>query len=159
MVCCETYKFHERVQLDSITQNELGDPDVLTSVPFRPEAVALAGWRSIPRLGESSICHSHVMTWCQVGVPCRPGLAEWRPIPHSSKLFKIKRYKANNQANKQLIICHTLASGLEICGWGRRAPIALELPRWPTVNLQVILGLLIKHALWVQALPHVALMR
>lgn len=55
MVCCETYKFHERVQLDSITQNELGDPDVLTSVPFRPEATALADWRSIPRLGESSV--------------------------------------------------------------------------------------------------------
>ncbi|BDA49360.1 Translation initiation factor eIF-2B subunit delta at C-terminar half [Coccomyxa sp. Obi] len=51
MVCCETYKFHERVQLDSITQNELGDPDVLTFVPFRPEAAALADWRSIPRLG------------------------------------------------------------------------------------------------------------
>ena len=24
MICCETYKFHERVQLDSITCNELG---------------------------------------------------------------------------------------------------------------------------------------
>ena len=24
MICCETYKFHERVQLDSITSNELG---------------------------------------------------------------------------------------------------------------------------------------
>jgi translation initiation factor eIF-2B subunit delta len=23
LVCCETYKFHERVQLDSITHNEL----------------------------------------------------------------------------------------------------------------------------------------
>ncbi len=101
MVCCETYKFHERVQLDSITQNELGDPDVLTSVPFRPEAVALAGWRSIPRLGESLISLSHVMIWCQVGVPCRP---EWRPIPPlSSKLCKIKRYKANNQANTIIV--------------------------------------------------------
>ena len=28
-VCCETHKFHERVQLDSITSNELGDPDAL----------------------------------------------------------------------------------------------------------------------------------
>ena len=27
IVCCETYKFHERVQLDAITSNELGDPD------------------------------------------------------------------------------------------------------------------------------------
>jgi len=26
IVCAETYKFHERVQLDSITNNELGDP-------------------------------------------------------------------------------------------------------------------------------------
>ncbi|EIE24925.1 translation initiation factor [Coccomyxa subellipsoidea C-169] len=51
MVCCETYKFHERVQLDSITSNELGDPDALVDVPFRPEASALRDWRSLPRLG------------------------------------------------------------------------------------------------------------
>ena len=29
IICCETYKFHEKVQLDSITANELGDPSVL----------------------------------------------------------------------------------------------------------------------------------
>lgn len=29
LVCCETYKFHERVQLDSIGFNELADPDEL----------------------------------------------------------------------------------------------------------------------------------
>ena len=28
----ETYKFHERVQLDSITQNELGDPEAVAHV-------------------------------------------------------------------------------------------------------------------------------
>ena len=27
--CCETYKFDEKVQLDSICSNELGDPDEL----------------------------------------------------------------------------------------------------------------------------------
>jgi translation initiation factor eIF-2B subunit delta len=27
IVCCETYKFCERVQIDSICFNELGDPD------------------------------------------------------------------------------------------------------------------------------------
>ena len=32
LVCCETYKFHERVQLDCITHNELGDPDALARV-------------------------------------------------------------------------------------------------------------------------------
>ena len=35
MVCCESYKFHERVQLDSITHNELGDPEALASVAGR----------------------------------------------------------------------------------------------------------------------------
>jgi translation initiation factor eIF-2B subunit delta len=29
LVCCETYKFHERVQLDSVCFNELADPDSL----------------------------------------------------------------------------------------------------------------------------------
>ncbi|XP_042405623.1 translation initiation factor eIF-2B subunit delta-like [Zingiber officinale] len=33
LVCCEAYKFHERVQLDSICFNELGDPDVFLKVP------------------------------------------------------------------------------------------------------------------------------
>jgi translation initiation factor eIF-2B subunit delta len=31
IVCAETYKFHERVQLDCITNNELGDPLALLS--------------------------------------------------------------------------------------------------------------------------------
>ena len=52
MVCCESYKFHERVQLDSITHNELGDPDQLANVQGRPDAGArLTGWHEQPRLG------------------------------------------------------------------------------------------------------------
>ncbi|TYI63997.1 hypothetical protein E1A91_D09G055700v1 [Gossypium mustelinum] len=35
LVCCEAYKFHERVQLDSICFNELGDPDAISKVPGR----------------------------------------------------------------------------------------------------------------------------
>ncbi|GMI75484.1 hypothetical protein like AT5G38640 [Hibiscus trionum] len=35
LVCCEAYKFHERVQLDSICFNELGDPDAVSKVPGR----------------------------------------------------------------------------------------------------------------------------
>lgn len=43
LVCCEAFKFHERVQLDSITHNELGDPDALAHVPaFAPAAAAAA---------------------------------------------------------------------------------------------------------------------
>ncbi|WVZ59930.1 hypothetical protein U9M48_010012 [Paspalum notatum var. saurae] len=37
LVCCEAYKFHERVQLDSICANELGDPDVILKVPGNAE--------------------------------------------------------------------------------------------------------------------------
>jgi translation initiation factor eIF-2B subunit delta len=35
LICCETYKFHERVQLDAITNNELGDPRALVTVAGR----------------------------------------------------------------------------------------------------------------------------
>ncbi|MCO5578920.1 hypothetical protein L7F22_032770 [Adiantum nelumboides] len=44
MVCCETYKFHERVQLDSICFNELGDPDALVKVPGKKDSSELEGW-------------------------------------------------------------------------------------------------------------------
>ncbi|KAL3687579.1 hypothetical protein R1sor_013888 [Riccia sorocarpa] len=44
MICCETYKFHERVQLDSITANELGDPDALVNVCGRRDLKDLEGW-------------------------------------------------------------------------------------------------------------------
>ncbi|GER25114.1 translation initiation factor 2b, partial [Striga asiatica] len=43
MICCEAYKFHERVQLDSICSNELGDPDVVSKVSGR-EINHLDGW-------------------------------------------------------------------------------------------------------------------
>jgi translation initiation factor eIF-2B subunit delta len=32
IVCCETYKFSDRVQLDSFVNNELGDPDELIEI-------------------------------------------------------------------------------------------------------------------------------
>uniref|UniRef100_A0A1J3FNG0 Translation initiation factor eIF2B subunit delta n=1 Tax=Noccaea caerulescens TaxID=107243 RepID=A0A1J3FNG0_NOCCA len=35
IVCCEAYKFHERVLLDSICSNELGDPDAISNIPSR----------------------------------------------------------------------------------------------------------------------------
>ncbi|XP_051115247.1 uncharacterized protein LOC127240563 isoform X2 [Andrographis paniculata] len=37
LICCEAYKFHERVQLDSFCFNELGDPNVLSQVLGRKE--------------------------------------------------------------------------------------------------------------------------
>ncbi|KAH9675866.1 nagb/rpia/coa transferase-like superfamily protein [Citrus sinensis] len=49
LVCCEAYKFHERVQLDSICSNELGvllagDPDSISKVPGREDINHLDGW-------------------------------------------------------------------------------------------------------------------
>lgn len=44
LICCEAYKFHERVQLDSICSNELGDPDVISVVPGRKDLDHLDNW-------------------------------------------------------------------------------------------------------------------
>ncbi|XP_073006106.1 uncharacterized protein [Typha latifolia] len=44
LICCEAYKFHERVQLDSICSNELGDPDVIAKVPGRKDLNHLDDW-------------------------------------------------------------------------------------------------------------------
>ncbi|KAH9617312.1 hypothetical protein KSS87_016186 [Heliosperma pusillum] len=46
LVCCEAYKFHERVQLDSICVNELGDPDAISKVPGRRGVNYLDNWMS-----------------------------------------------------------------------------------------------------------------
>ena len=51
IVCCETLKFQDRVQLDSITYNELGDPHLLESVKDRPELDSLQNWSEEPQLG------------------------------------------------------------------------------------------------------------
>nr|GEX07011.1 initiation factor 2B-related protein [Tanacetum cinerariifolium] len=45
LVCCESFKFHERVQLDAICSNELGDPDVIAKVPGRMNS-CLDDWAS-----------------------------------------------------------------------------------------------------------------
>ena len=50
IICCETYKFAERVLLDSITLNELGDPAALAAVPLRSDLTALDGWAAQPHL-------------------------------------------------------------------------------------------------------------
>ncbi|KNA20876.1 hypothetical protein SOVF_048410 [Spinacia oleracea] len=50
LVCCEAYKFHERVQLDSICFNELGDPDAILKVPGRREINYLNDWTNSENL-------------------------------------------------------------------------------------------------------------
>ncbi|XP_057249688.1 uncharacterized protein LOC125496051 isoform X2 [Beta vulgaris subsp. vulgaris] len=50
LVCCEAYKFHERVQLNFICFNELGDPDVILKVPGTTEINYLSDWTSSENL-------------------------------------------------------------------------------------------------------------
>ncbi|MED6160636.1 hypothetical protein PIB30_053284 [Stylosanthes scabra] len=50
IVCCEAYKFHERVQLDSICSNELGDPDIISNVRGREGVNYLDGWANVENL-------------------------------------------------------------------------------------------------------------
>lgn len=50
LICCETCKFHERVQLDAITFNELGDPESLVQEEGQQSGTALEGWRDVDQL-------------------------------------------------------------------------------------------------------------
>ena len=51
LVCCETYKISNKVQLESITQNELGNPDaLLVRNNGRGGECSLAKWRETPDL-------------------------------------------------------------------------------------------------------------
>jgi len=53
IVCCETYKFCERVQLDSICVNEIGNPDELVATKAREAGGAgdtLADWQEVENL-------------------------------------------------------------------------------------------------------------
>ena len=69
LVCCETYKFSERVQTDSFVFNELGDPDDLVatgSASYTP----LEDWSDLSSLnllnhgqGTEKSCNM-VKIWC-----------------------------------------------------------------------------------------------
>ncbi|KAK7340782.1 hypothetical protein VNO77_21495 [Canavalia gladiata] len=50
LVSCEAYKFHERVQHDSICSNELGDPDVISTVQSREDINHLEAWANTENL-------------------------------------------------------------------------------------------------------------
>mmetsp|Transcript_10874 Transcript_10874/g.26299 ORF Transcript_10874/g.26299 Transcript_10874/m.26299 type:complete len:479 (-) Transcript_10874:36-1472(-) len=50
LVCCETYKISNKVQLESITHNELGNPDALTELPEGPAFSCLSDWKETKNL-------------------------------------------------------------------------------------------------------------
>ncbi|KAL3640240.1 hypothetical protein CASFOL_015208 [Castilleja foliolosa] len=57
LICCEAYKFHERVQLDSICSNELGDPDMVSRVSGRKEINYLDGWANSETLSHLNLMY------------------------------------------------------------------------------------------------------
>ncbi|XP_068637058.1 uncharacterized protein [Aristolochia californica] len=50
LICCEAYKFHERVQIDSICSNELGDSDAISKVHGRRDLNHLSNWAELENL-------------------------------------------------------------------------------------------------------------
>jgi translation initiation factor eIF-2B subunit delta len=51
LVICESYRFSDKTLFDSITHNELANPDNLARTPHSTESgVSLADWRSLPNI-------------------------------------------------------------------------------------------------------------
>lgn len=57
LVCCETYKFCERVQTDSFVFNELGDPEDLVTIDTAGTKGALLGWQDVASLKLLNLAH------------------------------------------------------------------------------------------------------
>ncbi|CAG9861057.1 unnamed protein product [Phyllotreta striolata] len=56
LVCCETYKFSERVQTDSFVYNEVGNPDAL-STTHRNDITPLSNWKDSLNLTPLSLLY------------------------------------------------------------------------------------------------------
>ncbi|CEG66078.1 hypothetical protein RMATCC62417_02726 [Rhizopus microsporus] len=85
MICCETYKFVNRTQVDSFVLNELGNPDDLVNTGLKQEEAALSSWRDQPDLRLLNLLYdvtpskyiSLVVT--EVGlIPCTSAPVIWR---------------------------------------------------------------------------------
>ncbi|KAI9280421.1 hypothetical protein BY458DRAFT_500644 [Sporodiniella umbellata] len=86
MICCETYKFVNRTQVDSFVLNELGNPDELVQIqPQQQNTSVLSTWREEPDLRLLNILYdvtpskyiSLVVT--EVGlIPCTSAPVIWR---------------------------------------------------------------------------------
>eukprot|EP01098_Paradermamoeba_levis_P011847 TRINITY_DN5099_c0_g6_i1.p1 TRINITY_DN5099_c0_g6~~TRINITY_DN5099_c0_g6_i1.p1 ORF type:complete len:532 (-),score=157.38 TRINITY_DN5099_c0_g6_i1:72-1601(-) len=84
LVCCETYKFCERVQLDSICFNELGDAEELLTV-------TTASANANPNATKSDPAKTPIGTSSDGGVGSGVGVGE------SSKLLRLADWKENEK--------------------------------------------------------------
>lgn len=98
LVAAETCKFHERVQLDAISNNELGNPGVLVNiggvggyvggyaggegaVGDRKGEYPLKGWEESERLSVLNLTYDTTPAHCVTSVICESGLLEPTEVP------------------------------------------------------------------------------
>ncbi|EEB07224.1 translation initiation factor eIF2B delta subunit [Schizosaccharomyces japonicus yFS275] len=90
IVCCESYKFSERIQLDSLVFNELASPDQLVndSINEPEKPGALKDWRSVKNLKLLSLKYDvtppRLITVCV----CEMGLLPSTSVPAIINEFK-----------------------------------------------------------------------
>lgn len=90
MVCSETFKFHDRVQLDSVTYNELGDPEALVK---GTEVGVMDGWRDDPNLSLLNIEYDTTPAEFVTVVVTEVGL-----LPPTSVPVVLREYRTDEMA-------------------------------------------------------------
>ncbi len=93
LVCCETYKFHEKVLLDSICFNELGDPDDLLQLDRNDEKSDLCEWRDLPNLKLLNLVYDITPVQCVSMVITEVGM-----IPPTSVPVILREYNKDDVA-------------------------------------------------------------
>ncbi|KAI8339846.1 hypothetical protein BC941DRAFT_418672 [Chlamydoabsidia padenii] len=87
MICCETYKFVNRTQVDSFVMNEIGNPDDLVKTKNHPNSSssALENWREQPNLRVLNVLYDVTpskyikLVITEVGlIPCTSAPVIWR---------------------------------------------------------------------------------
>ena len=83
LVLCEVYKFSQRVQIDAISFNELGNPDDLVAPRRRLEQAddPVAAWHSIPTLSMLNLMYDVTPPKYIDAVVCDAGIIPATSIP------------------------------------------------------------------------------
>eukprot|EP00051_Salpingoeca_urceolata_P024336 m.426721 g.426721 ORF g.426721 m.426721 type:complete len:675 (+) comp20222_c11_seq13:112-2136(+) len=81
LVCCETYKFCERVQTDSFVFNELGDPDDLAGPRLGHPNTTLKDWEENPSLKLLNLCYDVTPAEFVDGVITELGMIPCTSVP------------------------------------------------------------------------------
>jgi translation initiation factor eIF-2B subunit delta len=89
LVCCETYKISNRVQLESITYNEVGDPNSLTSSNRK----RLDDWKETPNLKMLNLLYDVTPSEFVSGIVTEVGI-----IPPSSVAVLLREMNPQDSA-------------------------------------------------------------